>query len=395
MTKFDTEALLAPISDESPSGPNLEYDLDFTSLEQAAAPKAEKAMGDSVIAGEEPDWENVASRAEVLLGRTKDLRVALHMATAWLRLGGLEGGAAGLGLIRGVVENFWPDFHPQLDADDDDDPTFRVNSIAPLASLNGWLKYLRLTPFIASQRLGKFTLRDLRIANGTLKVPARQAGGDDDDSPKQASAPTLALIEGCCKDASLDLLAASAAAASLALEHAKAIDRAFTDKLGSAGPDLKNLVVECFELKKFLDPQLAARRPVATAPAASPEADGNFGDDDDGESFGGSSGARSGPVILASKGPIGGPEDVKRRLDEICDYYAVAEPSSPVPLLLRRAQRLVGRSFIELLQDLAPGGIAQVQVVSGPIAAGGSTAAGSSGGAAPAASAAANYDDDD
>jgi len=391
MAKFDIEALLAPISDDTPSGPNLEYDLDFTSLEQAASPKAEKAMGDSVIAGEEPDWENVGSRAEALLGRTKDLRVALHMATAWLRLGGLEGGAAGLGLIRGIVENFWLDFHPQLDADDDDDPTFRVNSIAPLASLNGWLKYLRLTPFIASQRLGRFTLRDLRIANGTLKVPAKQAS-DDDDGGGQAAPPTLALIEGCCKDASLDLLAASAAAASLALEHAKAIDRAFTDKLGSAGPDLKNLVVECFELKKFLDPQLAARRPAAAAPAASPEADGDFGDDDDGESFSGSGGTRSGPVILASKGPIGGPEDVKRRLDEICDYYAAAEPSSPVPLLLRRAQRLVGRSFIELLQDLAPGGIAQVQVVSGPITAGGS----SGGGAAPAAAAAAsNFDDDD
>ena len=43
MAKFDMEALLAPISDDTPSGPNLEYDLDFTSLEQAASPKAEKA----------------------------------------------------------------------------------------------------------------------------------------------------------------------------------------------------------------------------------------------------------------------------------------------------------------------------------------------------------------
>lgn len=389
MAKFDTEALLAPISDDVPSGPNLEYDLDFTSLEQAAAPKAEKAMGDSVIAGEEPDWENVASRAEALLGRTKDLRIALHLATAWLRLGGLEGGTAGLALVRGIVENYWDDFHPQLDADDDDDPTFRVNSVAPLASLNGWLRYLRITPFIASQRVGRFTLRDLRIANGSLKVPAK-ASSDDNDTSASAAPPTLALIEGCCKDASLDLLSASAAAVTSALEHAKAIDRAFTDKLGSAGPDLKNLLVEYTELKKFLDPQLAARQPVA-APASASVSAGSTSDDDDDDSPIDTGRARSGQVLVTGKGPISGPDDVKRRLDEICEYYAVAEPSSPVPMLLRRAQRLVGCSFIELLQDLAPGGIAQLQVLSGPISSGGAAGSSASSAAAPTSS----YDDDD
>lgn len=56
MAKYDIEALLVPVDDAAPSGPNLEYDLEFTALEQAAAPKAEKSMGDSVIAAEEPNW---------------------------------------------------------------------------------------------------------------------------------------------------------------------------------------------------------------------------------------------------------------------------------------------------------------------------------------------------
>lgn len=382
MAKFDIEALLAPIGGESPSGPNLEYDLDFIALEQAAAPKAEKAMGDSVIAGEEPDWENVAARAEALLVRSKDLRIALHLATAWLRLGGLEGGAAGLDLIREIVQSYWADFHPQLDADDDDDPTFRVNSIAPLASLNGWLRYLRTTPFVASQRLGRFTLRDLRIANGTLKVPARQTG--DDDAPETVSLPTITLIEGCCKDAPLELLAANTMAIGLALDHAKSIDRAFTDKLGSAGPDLKNLIAECYELKKFLEPQLAARRPPGPAAVSASSGDD---DDDDAPVYVGNT-ARGSTVVPGSNGAITSLEDVKRRLDEICDYYAAVEPASPVPLLLRRAQRLVGLSFIELLQDLAPGGIAQVQVVSGSLPQSGA-------GSTPSAAAAASYDDDE
>jgi type VI secretion system protein ImpA len=36
-----------------------------------------------------------------------------------------------------------------------------------------------------------------------------------------------------------------------------------------------------------------------------------------------------------------------------------------VPLLLRRAQRLVGMDFMDLLKDLAPGGISELLVVSG------------------------------
>ena len=47
-------------------------------------------------------------------------------------------------------------------------------------------------------------------------------------------------------------------------------------------------------------------------------------------------------------------------IDEICSYYAQYEPSSPVPLLLQRARRLVNKSFVEILEDLAPDGLNQL-----------------------------------
>jgi type VI secretion system protein ImpA len=55
-------------------------------------------------------------------------------------------------------------------------------------------------------------------------------------------------------------------------------------------------------------------------------------------------------------------KDVLRLLDAICAYYETNEPSSPVLPLLRRAQQLVGKSFTEILQDLAPDAIAQVRI---------------------------------
>jgi type VI secretion system protein ImpA len=58
--------------------------------------------------------------------------------------------------------------------------------------------------------------------------------------------------------------------------------------------------------------------------------------------------------------------DVIRMLDKINKYYQQYEPSSPVPLLLERAKRLVPKNFFEIMEDLAPEGMAQLLVVSGP-----------------------------
>ena len=64
-------------------------------------------------------------------------------------------------------------------------------------------------------------------------------------------------------------------------------------------------------------------------------------------------------------GTVNSRTDVIKMIDKICDYYTSNEPSSPIPLLLRRAQRLVPMSFVEILEDMAPDGVAQAQIISG------------------------------
>lgn len=344
MTNHDLESLISPLGDESPTGENLEYDPDFLALDRAASPKAERAIGDSVKAAEEPDWDKVASQAETLLGRSRDLRIATHLATAWMRTEGMPGWSAGLGLIHALLENFWDEVHPQLDAEDDNDPTARVNAVVPISDTQSVLGYFRTTPFVQSPRLGRFSLRDLQIAHGTLKISAAES---DASEP-----PTLTAIEACCMDCPEEQLVANAAAINEALEHAKAIDAIFSEQIGTAGPDLKALIGDIHELKKFVEPQLAKRLPQEDLT-------------EEGDADGTDTSGAPGQTRAAASGRIEGPQDVIRRIDELCEYYARAEPSSPIPLLLRRAQRLVGRSFLDLLNDLAPGGISELQVVSG------------------------------
>ncbi len=337
----DITVLAAPLHGDAPSGPDLEYDADFMALERAVAPRGERVVGGDEGETDEPDWDRAATAALALLARTRDLRVAVILASAWLRTRGLPGWSDGLALVLAMLEQLWDSVHPQLDAEDDDDPTARVNALMPLADPQGPLAHLRSTAFVQSARLGAFTLRDLRIANGSLK-PAAGDGGEQ---------PSIAGIEACCLDCPEELLERSAGAVHAALAHARAIDSLLTERLSTRAPEFKPLLSDLYDLDRFLQGQWSARSGTSAADdGADAAADGVAGD---------------GSAPAGAPGRIAGPSDVVRRIDEICEYYSRNEPSSPVPILLRRAQRLVGLGFEDLLRNLAPGGLGELQNVAG------------------------------
>jgi type VI secretion system protein ImpA len=74
-------------------------------------------------------------------------------------------------------------------------------------------------------------------------------------------------------------------------------------------------------------------------------------------------------------GEIRSRDDVIRVLDRICEYYERHEPSSPLPMLLRRAKRLATMSFLDILRELAPDGVAQAEALGGAAAAAAEAAA--------------------
>ena len=93
-----------------------------------------------------------------------------------------------------------------------------------------------------------------------------------------------------------------------------------------------------------------ARRGVATEGAGEAGATGEVG------------GGGGGPSI---SGEINSREDVIRVLDKICLYYERCEPSSPIPLLLQRSKKLVSANFMDIVRDLAPDGLAQIENLRG------------------------------
>lgn len=341
MGAIDIEPLLEDVSSDAPCGEDLEYDSAFGEMERATQGKPEQQFGDTIVPGEDPDWRDVKQKALVLLERTRDLRVAAHLTRALLETDGLPGFCGGLGLIRGFVERFWEGLHPQLDPDDDNDPTFRINTIASLTDPNTTLLALRESPLVRSRSVGMYSLQDVDIANGD--APPRS---DDEEPPK------LVNIEAAFLDCELDELQADADAVSQAIEHASAVEQGVTEQVGAANAvSLEALVELLTRIQKIYADQLA-RRGVGVEP-------------DDGEAAGDESDAAAGQANQRLTGDVNSREDAIRALDKVCEYYERHEPSSPLPLLLRRAQRLASKSFLEIVRDLTPEGLPQAEAIGG------------------------------
>lgn len=329
---------LLPRSGEEPSGPNLEYDALFTGLMLVAQPSEERQMGDQTIAAEEPDWPDVIAKAEAVLKVSHDLRAAVVLARARLRTRGFEGLAPVTGYIRGCLETWWDSCHPQLDPDDDDDPTMRINTVLGLADPS-MVRLVRLAPLTESPNFGRLTLRDLAVADGEIEQPA-----------DMARKPDPAMVSAAFKDSRKDLMRPRLDALRAVADDLAAIDRVFDDRTPGQGPDLAPLV----------RPVRKALTRVSAALGEAAPAEAGAGTAGDAVAGGATVGAVGGPG-----GPVTSPAQVRAVLEELIRYYETHEPSSPLPLLLWRVHRLVGADFLTILKDLAPDSVDDMRKLGG------------------------------
>ena len=70
-------------------------------------------------------------------------------------------------------------------------------------------------------------------------------------------------------------------------------------------------------------------------------------------------------VVQSGLGPIASREDAIRALERACEWIERNEPSNPAPLLIRRSQRLMNRNFIDIVRELLPEGLDQIEKLAG------------------------------
>jgi type VI secretion system protein ImpA len=68
---------------------------------------------------------------------------------------------------------------------------------------------------------------------------------------------------------------------------------------------------------------------------------------------------------VVAPGEIRTREDAIRVLENVCRYIERTEPTNPAPLLIKREQRLMTLSFLDIIKELAPIGMEQAEMITG------------------------------
>lgn len=335
MSSVTIEDLLRDVSADAPCGTNLEYDADYLELLRVAQGTPERQMGSTIIPAEEPNWREVRDRCGQLFCRTKDLTIAVKLCESLIRLEGIAGLRDGLRVIAGLLDQRWGQVFPLLDPEDGNDPTARLTIIGALADAEHFVPLVRAVP-LTDSLAGKYGLREIGWSKGQGAPPAG------------VEAPKPDIIAAAFRDTPPDKLLSIAQAADEATGYLKSCDDRLTTLLGvGRGVNLEPLMRALREVAMEVRSHLPGQN-----------AGSNATSDGKGAALSGG-GGRSG------SGDIQTPDDVRAAIDRICTYYERYEPSSPLPLLLRRAQRLVGKSFLEIMKDLSPDGVGQVRNLAG------------------------------
>jgi type VI secretion system protein ImpA len=343
---IEVEQLLQPISEEAPCGEDLSYDPAFLALETMVGGSPQQQIGDEVIEAKEPDWGEVQSACFELAARSKDLRILINLALCHLKREGLEGFRDALTVLRRTMEMYWEEVYPRLDPEDDNDPTERKNileSLSPPVSEMSDQDPLRFqdrfmeVPLCkpSDRRLKPASLRDVLVASGTL-------------SDAEGASMDGALVEAAFEATSTDDLQDIQSVMQAVSAELKTMADFLGEKMGVAvAPTFTGLSDVVGKAEEQVAGRLAAR---------------GYGEAPEGQ------GKEASIEGQALSGQITNTQDVLKALDKVSEYYERNEPSSPLPLLMRRAKRLVGKNFVDIIKDISPDAISQVENVSGQTA---------------------------
>jgi type VI secretion system protein ImpA len=378
---------LTPVASDAPCGVDLEYDPEFVVLASQVEAKVGAQYGDFVGVPEPVNWSDVDRDCRRLMLRSKDMRVAVLFTRCRTRLAAAQGLAEGLGLLAAWLAA-WPEaIHPQPDVDEDPNAALeiRMNALQSLTDTDGLLADVR---DIALTRASAVRLQVRDVERAFIHP-----------RPMDALAPESVTRQ-------LEDLRIHQPGALVdfdrALDSAMAIEAWSREHLGASAPDLSMLTRLLRRVTGEEGQRVPAELSAASAgPAATGEAapdithrvhgteaphgqldgitDSTFATTSDDAVNGemqGTHGTTGGepavtvPSVETQTGhrthtapaslsalPVGAAVILNRaaaleRIRSARHWFEQHEPSSPVAVLLRRAEQLVGKRYAEVVSAI-------------------------------------------
>ena len=346
MGQFDF--VVSPVSPEEPCGPDLEGQNDFdnalASLEGRFPQSYLKFSNPPKVSNPSEMTELAAGfdlTAELtpfitLLKRSRDIRLLVPAAKLSILAGDVGRFAEIVTAITALLANNWEDVHPRAFEGSfaireshlsllDDGPTVNMP--------------LQEKPFITLRRLGPVSFRTQLLASKAVIPRDKEVGIDE--------AP---LREALVKSDDFADIKAVYAQINGTFEALKQIRAIFIQHAGGQNaPSFDRLNAILTSFSTFLQSLIEVREPSAAAPTST---------SDDGEDATPSLASDDAGAALPATPPKGivikTPSEAAAILKSVETYFRLSEPSNPATLLVRQAQQLVGKSFIEAMTVLNP-----------------------------------------
>ncbi len=325
--------LLNPIPGDSPSGTNLRYAPVYDKIKEARRQDDDAPQGEWQRERKVADFKQVIKLAgEALATQSKDLQLGAWLTEAYLHQEGFSGLHQGLGLLRGLIENFWDTLYPEIEDGDLelrsaplewvgtrlDDPLRK----APLT--RGGFSYYK---FKESRTVGS----EEDAAQSDQKREAREAAIAD-------GKVTLEEFEKDSAATSTGQYEAWVAALDGSLDSIESLGTLCSDKFGNYAPSFTPLKTALEEVRNVAN-QILQKRLNQEGRSSEPE---ESEAEPEVEDSSGSESAAAAPVRKKKAAAGLEPQDldeVTPRLAAVARFLRQQDASSPAPYLLLRGYR--------------------------------------------------------
>lgn len=343
---IDFAAILAPLAGDSPSGASLRFAGEYDRIREARREDdASLPRGIWQIDLKRANWdEAVRLCSEALATRSKDLQIACWLLEGLIHRQSFAGIPAGLRVIIGLCQDFWPILHPAIE---ENDLSYRI---APFEWVNAHLP--QMVYRLPLTRAGIVTPHEYaweHYANALRLEQIHKAN----PSAKPGAGVKLAEFEAAAAATPTIFYRSVLRQVEASLALLDDLDRLLDQACGKEAPSLAALRGALTNIAGLVQIILRNRgevtmaaEPVQPMPTLPTPAEG--------------------PVVQAPseepapappffEGVIHGRDEAYRLILEIAEYLSRTEPHSPTPYLLRRAYSWGMMPLHELLAEMTRG----------------------------------------
>lgn len=346
---LELDALLAPISDDAPTGTDIREDASPTSAyytikdaRNAARAAERNGLFDDSTDGASEHWRQVLEHGPgILRDAAKDLEIATWMVEALTRRHGFAGLSDGIALVEQLIDQYWDGLYPMPDEDGIE------TRVAPLTGLNGegaegvLIAPIRNIPITEGQSVGPFSFWQYQQALDVQKLT-------DEDARAQRAATlgfSLMDIEKAVSETSPAFFVQLRDDVQEALTGYRNLSARLDERCGiHDAPPTSNIT-------GVLEDVLGAVSHLARDKFPMPDeaTDTETADADDTDTAGTGAPAES-PAAKKARTR----EEAFRQLVDISDYFRQTEPHSPLSYMLDKAVRWGRMPLHELIAELIP-----------------------------------------